>query len=555
MNSIFQNSMRSNLMFLGFLSCFIILYGAYLFSFTLFEGYSTLSSDSFGYVLLARKWSPYFLPSNAELLTWPAQTYPAGFAWLLAVTGASESSYAGHLVVSVAMLISIALMGWWAYRELGWAIGFLLTVSLALLPGAVWSSMSILSENSYLVFTLAALLLYTFIRKNENCGPVWYFMLLLCLLAALLTRTIGIALVAALMTVSLFDSNLLKQKRIIFLLIGLVSIGGWQLWDLVDPQSKEASYMTFLRPALGTENMALSERLIYFFGFVRINLFSMMEAWPNYISPIFSNIWFSLFAYALLVFCLIATLLRALRLKLDAIYVVFYLCILLVWPYPQEMPRFMHPVIMLVLAQPLFLLRSNAQNGSKAPFKSVAIPFVVLLIFNGLLAQKQLLELRSEARTKYPAITHSREYYSLRDRRDAVNRSIVFQNTLSLMKSSKEIIPEKSMVASVGHASFLIVADRPGINLSTIVPINQQLCNLKIANVDYIFITDVTTAYNPWGLRLFEAYEEYASYVWSVKDDAGNAIVHILQLNDAKIDPILDASGFECHQFKDRPST
>jgi len=122
------------------------------------------------------------------------------------------------------------------------------------------------------------------------------------------------------------------------------------------------------------------------------------------------------------------------------------------------------------------------------------------------------------------------------------------------MKSSKEIIPNKSVVASVAHASFVIVADRPSINLLTIVPIKKQLCNFKIANAEYVFITDVTTAYNPWGIRLFEAYEKYVSCVWSVKDDTGNAIVHILQLDDSKIDSLINACGFGCSQFKDQPS-
>ena len=245
---------RTDLIYLSFLLALVSVYALHLFSFTLFEGFSTFSNDSFSYLLLARKWSPYFAPGVVETLTWPANTYPPGFAWLLAITGASESTWQGHLVVSIAALLSIVLIGWLAYRELGWFYGGLLTVSFCLLPGVIVSSMGILSENLYLAASLAVLLLFSFIRENTECWPGWYVALFLFLWLALMTRTIGISLIAALLVVSLLDRNLGKDRRIIFALIALMTIGLWQLWSLIDPQSKETTYLNFMTPLLGHES-------------------------------------------------------------------------------------------------------------------------------------------------------------------------------------------------------------------------------------------------------------------------------------------------------------
>jgi len=553
MNLVAADQSRSRLYFSGFLLIWVIVYGVYLFSFTLFEGFSTISSDSFGYILLARKWSLYYPPSLAETLTWPVHTYPPGLAWLLAITGASESTWMGHLAVSLSMLLSLVLIGWLACRELGWAIGGLLTISLSLLPGAVFSSMSILSENPYLALTLAVLLLYSIIREKDSCSPVWFIALGLCLSLAILTRTSGIALIAALMVVSLFDSSLPRNRRMLFLFTALLSVCAWQLWGLLDPQSKESSYLTFLAPALGHESMALVDRISNYLGSMLVNVQAMLSGWVNYISPGVTNLFLLLFSYALLGFCIVATLIRASALKLDAIYILFYLGILVLWPYPAEMLRFLHPVMMLLLIQPVFFVHAQTESQALPALKLLNVSFIVLLLINSLIFQNHFIELKNAARKDHPTIVHAREYYAVPDRNEAIHKASTFQDILRVMASTADIIPESSKVASDQHATLTVLADRAAVNLSSIVPPLQQLCNVKTAEVEFVFISGLTNSYNPMGIKLFDSYDNIASFNWSIKDSSGNPRAYVLQMDREKIDSILSETGYECVRFQDRP--
>ena len=228
----FKGLSRTDCIFLFCLLVLVTAYSTHLFSFTVFEGFSTFSNDAGSYVVMARKWSPFFLPNDAGIYTWPAQIYPPGFPWLLTITGASKSLWLSHLLVSCFMLASIFMVGWISYRRLGWLIGALLTIGLCLLPGVVISSMGILSENLYLFLSLVVLYIYSFMKKNENTPWVWYLILLILLTLVIMTRTIGIALIAAIFLSTLIDKNQTGRQKIVVLTITLLSTLFWYFWSV-----------------------------------------------------------------------------------------------------------------------------------------------------------------------------------------------------------------------------------------------------------------------------------------------------------------------------------
>ena len=53
--------------------------------------------------------------------------------------------------------------------------------------------------------------------------------------------------------------------------------------------------------------------------------------------------------YALGATCLLASLLRGLRLRPEAVYLLAYLLIVLFWPYPEEAQRFLWVILPLLL--------------------------------------------------------------------------------------------------------------------------------------------------------------------------------------------------------------
>lgn len=544
---------RKELIYICFLLVLVSVYSLHLFTFTLFEGFATFSNDSFGYILLARKWSPWFAPTVAETLTWPVNNYPPGFAWLLAITGASESTYAGHLVASISMLLSLMLFGWWAYLKLGWVFGAALIISFTLLPGAILASMGVLSENPYLFASLSVLLTYTLIKTRSKFWPGLYFLLLLSLSLSILTRTVGIALAMALIVISLLDHTLRNDKRIMFLLIAFMSLILLLVWGLLDPRAKESDYLSLFGATLSFEKHNLTESLALLIGHIRANVLAMPQSFNSYLALSNTTAYFAIFSYILWAICVLSVVLRARQLKFDAIYLLFYFGIYTLWPFRDEMHRFFHPAMLLLLIQPVLYFHAKSESSGKIHIRIIVFSTIILLTINSSIIQSRLVALRNIARTDEPSIAHSLEYYRLADRSQAVNKAMVYKGVMLMMKESVQVIPKGSAVAAVKHEALTLLADRESINLSTIVSYNQQLCNFKIRDVEFVFISDLTTGYNPVGIGLLNNYQDISSYVFTVENSDGEQFVHVLKLDKERIDSKLDEVEFECQRFQDRP--
>ena len=342
---------KANLVFFFFLLTLVTVYSMHLSTFTLFEGFSTFSNDAGAYMLLARKWSPFYDPGIAVLNSWPVTAYPPGFPWVLALSGTSKTLYTAHFLVSICMLASIVLFGYLARRELGALLGGLLVLAMCLLPGVIIFSMGILSENLYLLSSLSALLLYSKIKANDHALAGWTLVLLILITLTILTRTIGVALALAVAIAPFFDQDLQKRQKMAFLGAGVSSLVLWRLWGLVEPQSNGLTYFDFL--AMSTRSLDdLPSTVTAFWTVIQTNLLQIITSFNHYLSLTNSSVWFFLFSFALLLLCLIALGLRLSQFKADAIYLVLYLAVLAIWPYPKEMTRFLHPIMFLLILQP-----------------------------------------------------------------------------------------------------------------------------------------------------------------------------------------------------------
>jgi hypothetical protein len=544
---------KTDLFFLIFLFAVLGLYAVHLFSFTVFEGFSTFANDSSSYIRLARNWSPYSEPAIYNLQTLPAHPRAPGFPWLLAITGGAESTYAGHLLVSITMLVSIALCGWLAYRHSGLFIGGALTISFCLLPGVIISSMGILSENPYLLISLTALLLYSFIRKNHDSWPGWFFVLFLLLSLSMLTRTTGIALSAALFVVALLDHKSSRKKNYIFMLTAATSFGVWLLWNALGADDRVPGQLSAIRKIFGSEDQTLVDRVNFFLGFVSDNLFSVAGAWNHYLSLTNDSIWFFLCSFALFAVSIIALALRAFQWKPDALYVCFYLVIIALWPFPGELVRFLHPIVMLLLLQPLFYFHAEDRTVEWNRRKIAVISVIILLLLNSLIIQHHLIKLRYEAETNYPQLVHSVEFYDRVDRDEALRLSALFRYTMVLMQESVDVIPPGSTVAAVKPEAYMLFAERESVMLITRIPYLQQLCNFKIRDVNFVLLSPLFSSLAPPTGDLVEQYRSITTHIISTEDKQGEPIAHILALDPKAIDSTLNEAEYECQSFQFSP--
>jgi hypothetical protein len=117
------------------------------------------------------------------------------------------------------------------------------------------------------------------------------------------------------------------------------------------------------------------------------------------------------------------------------------------------------------------------------------------------------------------------------------------------MTESARYIPADSVVAAIKHENYVILTDRQAITLSTLVPHIQQLCNLKLKNVDVVFLSHMTTAHNVQNVTLLEDYRSISSDVWSMGDEGERVWAHVLFVDKTKLNLELESRECLSYQF------
>lgn len=541
---------RQDYYFLIFLVLLLSAYSFHFLSFTLFDGFTTFSNDAANYVLLARKWSPFFSPSDAELFTWPVQNFPPGFPWVLAITGASETLWLSHALVSFCMICSLILAGWLTYRRLDWLMGGLLILALVSLPGVVTSSLGILSENLYLLLSLSVLMTYSYIKRKQNTTWGLYLLLSFFLTFTVLTRTIGIAIFGALFLVTLLDSELARKVKNRLYISIASSVILWQSWVIFNPQSSDLTYGFSIEYIIGSK-AGLTDVLTFLWHSFNVNTMQILSSWSHYLFLTHSNLWFFLFSYIVFIVCLIGLGLRLLQLKLDSLYIVFYLIILLFWPHPGEMTRFLHPIMFLMILQPVFYFMNNPKTRDNLIVKTALLITISALIANSTYIHFHMQEQRAKQLFSNPDLSHSIEFYDFHSANTGLFQALGFANITKYMKESAQFVPLQSVVATVKPVNYSILNNRRAVNLVAVVSDMQQLCNLKIKDVDFVFLSSLTTKLNREGLSTVKKYKKISSNMWMAPETEDEVVAYTFAIDKSKLNLELQRAGYVCQAFQD----
>jgi hypothetical protein len=541
---------RADRWYLLFLAGLILAYACYFFTFTLFDGLSTLSSDSASYMILARKWSPWATPDFVSAQTWPVISFPPGFPWALTITGASTTLWTAHLFVSACMLLTLAGAGWFACRKFGWLTGGLLTLSLCLAPGVVISSLGILSENSYLLVSLSTLWLFVSINKSEKLAIFPYAALLVLLALALLTRTVGIALLPALVVPALLGKGWRPQHRIASIFVVAATLILWAAWKAVNPQSDETSYGSYL--GIFTENLGpgLGNVLTGLWSQVRNNVIEIVIAFKNYFSLGHPGSYYFLIFAGIFLICIASATRRLFQLRPDAWYVFCYLGILAIWPYPAEMMRFLHPLVILLVMQPfLVLYEANPVSGDRLA-GSVSLVLCLLMVVSVLPIHRQMIDTRTRSVESETGLEHSIDYLGNPYDPQSERFAMAMKGVMESMAESAKFVPREDVVAAVKHEFYALLAGRAAVNLTARVSIPQQLCNLEVAGVDWIFISELTTAYNPMGSKIVERFAGITTEEWTYVAIPDLVETSLLKIDPQKLQARLVSARTDCDGFR-----
>jgi len=324
----------------------LLLYLAYLFSKLIwFDNLSSFANDSVHYLVMARHYSPWVDESGAISSAWLLQDFPPFFPWVLAFffpwvlafTGAAHSLLYAHLLVvglGLASLYYYYLLSSRWLKDQVLAIFPLLIFALA--PGFILGLQGILSESLFLLLSIIFMLLYVPARHHSKTKIVITGLLLA---AILLTRTIGIALLMALLAQAFFSSISKKSVKYQPIVIAAIALLAYFLLMTIWGPVKESHYLdNLIQYLMGKDLYQIGTSTEHFFS-VTSQLISLHNSWTTFWIIYWRADGYSLSYYVVMVLLLASMsglLIRLIKNKYDAWYVLFYLLILLVWPYRAD---------------------------------------------------------------------------------------------------------------------------------------------------------------------------------------------------------------------------
>jgi hypothetical protein len=312
------------------------------------------NSDATFYLLMAEHYSPWaaadpVIAQAAAASRFPP-IYPLAIAWL----GNPANFYVVHMLTGSMLIGALATFYVWLRVEgAAAAAAALLVLAFAALRGSWLLALSINSEFLYLLFsTLALVLIAVSVRPQRHA--LLYAAAVAVALASL-TRAAGIALFAPLLI------GAIRQQPKALPLILLIAVAPQIEWHLLHGAASYGSILggVYRNDPLGTLVSQLRAEL------PALN--------SGFSANFLDNPRPSVFAGLLGLACLTALVWRVALGRPDAIYVLAYGLMLLIWPYPGEARRFIWPVVGLLLAQPLLLFGPQRSIGSKAPAWPLAV--------------------------------------------------------------------------------------------------------------------------------------------------------------------------------------
>lgn len=288
--------------------------------------------DNATYFLTANLFSPYSEAFPVSAYFANSSQYPPLYPLLLGLSGGGDSILIAHLITTTFLLIAIWLMYKWAINlNLGRVHALALITIMSTIPGTYFQAMSILSENLYLLLSLSGLYVATLKKSNEK----WMWVSAILIAASSLTRSAGLSLILSFIIYLFISKDRKKYSLSLGVILPMI------LWNVLNEQ----------------DGISYSDQFSEFYSSGIVN--SMLQHITSQ-SVYMWNAWISIFTrgefghlllsiYAGL--CFIAICYRLYMKKLDGLYSIIYLSMIMSWPFPDEAERLLYPVIPVLLVQ------------------------------------------------------------------------------------------------------------------------------------------------------------------------------------------------------------
>ncbi len=464
-------------------------------AFTWQPGLASLHDDSVSYLLMAQWYAPWQAVAPSVAAAAPLEKYPPLFPLLLALGGGAFDWRIAHALVAASFVASVLLLGVHARKITASAMmGTAAALVFALMPGAWLNLKGILSEFPYMALSFAAIVAHERQRRRPPSRRA-AILLGLLLAGALMTRTIGVALLVAIAAAELLRARRSTDPARVRLLAWTfgVPLACAALWYVLRPAAGEDAYATFAAQVAGDANTEGATRLI---AMAQVNLAAISDAWLASMLIFWGEWWKPgfLVATALGIIALLATVRRAAQGEMDALYCLAFTAILVAWPFPGQMLRLALPVVPLVMVNMLWawqrlLLRMGVEGAlQRAPLAAVlplglCVPAMLFYVVE-----------RGRAATTAPGSTSTRditEFYRIPSGPSAAANAAAQVGVFEDMRRIRDLTPEGARVMWYAPAYISLLAQRHGVVLQRPRDAADLAAQAIMANADYIYLAAI----------------------------------------------------------------
>lgn len=485
---------------------------------------SSLADDSATYLIMAQYFAAFGNPTAAVESLYHSEGYPPFFPIVLAATGAAHDIVRAHHVVAVTFAFGTLLLFNLARRHLrGIFLPVLCTVTFVSAPSTWVNMLGILSENLYLCCSLGALLVHEKWAKTAK-NLSWQTVMFGFLIGlSVLTRTIGFALLFALMIQCFLVQSSLKDAVARMFVPTLIAVGAYMVWAMGGPDLD----VTYIDLAIDNYRAVLRSDEHGLLTYLARNVAAVASAWMNALLIFWrepSELRFVI-ASLLGLLALSGTALRAKKAKLDALYVLCYLAIVMVWPFRNEMPRFLYPVLPLLILHAYFafssLLTRLASAGAPA-WTVFALPLLFALVCVppiGFIAGRAAY---AEEGRPYP-YRRITQFYEIPELPIAKNVSERMGQLMEDLRRIERTTPADAKVLWV-KPNFMALLGRRDSELTPSGDGGRAFYRAVLdANGDYVLVSEAVARGNWDGMGAYPRFAPFSELVWQ-RIDAGTGL-------------------------------
>jgi hypothetical protein len=500
----------------------VLLVGIVAYGFGVSNRLAGFSDDSATYLIMANYFSPFTETPESLIRAYQNVFLPPGFPIVLAFFGGAESIYISHVIVISEVLLAIAICYFLFKKTLGPGIAIYPLLIFITLPGMWIELLKIMSENQYMLLTFGFLCFVEFRKNNPLSKAANSFITGLFLSFILLTRDIGYSmLIAYLIWLMHSEKTAVIKKDFIYLVVGLVI--PLVLWTGVKPDSMHSYADDFL---LFQQS---SSPIVTLFTTITDNIYALHQAWLTnlVLFTLDNDITREIIIFISLLLVLAGWVGRIK--KLDGLYVLIYVAVLLLWPYTSEMNRFIYPIMPLLLMYFLLGIKTiRVINNSRYLIPVISIVFILLITTPALFFIAKRHQLGSDI--YHEDVTNIIELYKNPSVYDAFRTALIWNHTHASMKTLATYFGKNDRILAVKPTFFTYLT---GIYAEKLprdsgYKFDEWISTVKSTGATHLFVSTVTIPANPNGTKIISKLSYYAEEV----------MIETYNLNDQEI-PIM----------------